>query len=141
MYFFLKLIQPITSSQLEPPPSLLKGGWELPKIESHGDYKTFCQKRGINLSSITFTMCLGKVRFPCITMQMGVSIAIMHVVFSAVNYAHNCLYCNYAGDSFIAMQVIVSSNNIMFLSLNDNFFLKLTRKHLKVLYQVCISQN
>ena len=34
----------------------------------------------------------------------GVAVAIMQVVFSTVDYAHNCFYCNYAGDSlFIAM--------------------------------------
>ena len=32
-----------------------------------------------------------------VIMQMGVS-AIMQVVFSAVHYAHDCVYCNYAGD-------------------------------------------
>ena len=31
-------------------------------------------------------------------MKMGVSVAIMQVVFSAVHYAHDCVYCNYAGD-------------------------------------------
>ena len=31
-------------------------------------------------------------------MQMGLSVAVMLVVFSAVHYAHNCVYCNYAGD-------------------------------------------
>ena len=37
-------------------------------------------------------------------MQVGVSVAIMHVVFSTVHYAHDCFYCNYAGESsFIAM--------------------------------------
>ena len=30
-------------------------------------------------------------------MQMGVSVAVMKVVFSAVHYAHDCFYCNYAG--------------------------------------------
>ena len=29
---------------------------------------------------------------------MVVSVAIMQVVFSAVHYAHDCVYCNYAGD-------------------------------------------
>ena len=33
-----------------------------------------------------------------VLIQMGVSVAIMQVVFSAVNYAHYCFYCNYAGD-------------------------------------------
>ena len=32
-------------------------------------------------------------------MQMGVSVAIMQVVFSAVHYAHDCFHCYYAGDS------------------------------------------
>ena len=31
---------------------------------------------------------------------MGVSVAIMQVVFSAVRYAQDCFRCNYAGDSF-----------------------------------------
>ena len=38
-----------------------------------------------------------------VIMQMGVSVAIMQVVFSTVHYAHDCFYCNYAGDSFIPM--------------------------------------
>ena len=33
-----------------------------------------------------------------VIMQMGVSVAIMQVVFSAVHYAHDRVYCNYAGD-------------------------------------------
>ena len=33
-----------------------------------------------------------------VIMQMGVSVAIMQVIFSAVHYAHDCVYCNYAGD-------------------------------------------
>ena len=33
-----------------------------------------------------------------VIMQMGVSVAIMQVVFSAVHYAHYCDYCNYAGE-------------------------------------------
>ena len=31
-------------------------------------------------------------------MQMEVSVAIMWVVFSAVHYAQDCVYCNYAGE-------------------------------------------
>ena len=31
--------------------------------------------------------------------QIGTSVAVMQVVFSAVHYAHGCVYCNYAGDS------------------------------------------
>ena len=33
-----------------------------------------------------------------VIMQMGVSVAIMQGVFSAVHYAHDCVYSNYAGD-------------------------------------------
>ena len=33
-----------------------------------------------------------------VIMQMGVSVAIIQVVFSVVHYAHDCFYCNYAGD-------------------------------------------
>ena len=41
-------------------------------------------------------------------MQVGVSITIMQVVFSAVDYAYDCFHCNYAVDSFfIAMLVTV----------------------------------
>ena len=35
-----------------------------------------------------------------VMMQMGVPVAIMQVVFSAVHYAYDCFYCNYAGESF-----------------------------------------
>ena len=35
-----------------------------------------------------------------IIMQMGVFVTIMQVVFSAVHYAHDCFYCNYAGEYF-----------------------------------------
>ena len=37
------------------------------------------------------------VRVYVVIMQMKVSVAIMQVVFSAVHYAHDCFYCNYAG--------------------------------------------
>ena len=30
--------------------------------------------------------------------QMGISGAIMQVIFSAVHYAHDSVYCSYAGD-------------------------------------------
>ena len=33
-----------------------------------------------------------------VIMQMGVFVAIMQVVFSAVHYAHDCVYCSYVGD-------------------------------------------
>ena len=35
-----------------------------------------------------------------VIMLMGVSFAIMQVVFSVVHYAHDCFFCNCAGDSF-----------------------------------------
>ena len=31
-------------------------------------------------------------------MWVTIFVAIMQVVFSAVHYAHDCVYCNYAGD-------------------------------------------
>ena len=38
-------------------------------------------------------------------MQMEVSVAIMQVVFSADHDAHDCFYCDYAGDSFFYSHV------------------------------------
>ena len=38
-------------------------------------------------------------------MQMGISVAIMQVVFSAVHYAHYYFYCNCAGDCFCCSYV------------------------------------
>ena len=35
-----------------------------------------------------------------VIMQMGVYVAIMQVIFSAVHYAHDCVSCNYACESF-----------------------------------------
>ena len=35
-----------------------------------------------------------------VIMQMGVSVAIMQVVFAALHYVHDCFCCNYAGESF-----------------------------------------
>ena len=35
-----------------------------------------------------------------VIMPVGVSVAIMQVIFSAVNYAHDCFFCNYAVDYF-----------------------------------------
>ena len=34
------------------------------------------------------------------TMQVGVSVAIMQVLFSTVHYAHDYFYCSYTGDYF-----------------------------------------
>ena len=55
-------------------------------------------------------------------MQIGVSVAIIQVIFSAVYYAQNCFYCIYAYNSFIAMLVTVSSNSFTLLSLTDSLF-------------------
>ena len=41
--------------------------------------------------------------------------------------------------SIVAMYVTASSSNCIFLSNWHSFFIKLTRQHLKALYQVCIS--
>ena len=61
--------------------------------------------------------------FFVVFMQMGVSITIMQVVFSAVDYAHDSFYCNYAVDSFfIAMLVAVLCNTFIILSLTDSLF-------------------
>ena len=38
-------------------------------------------------------------------MQMGVSVAIMPVIFSAVHYSHDYFYCNYAGGCFCCSYV------------------------------------
>ena len=35
-----------------------------------------------------------------VIMPMGVSVAIMQVVFSAVHYAHDCFYSIYTGEYF-----------------------------------------
>ena len=58
-----------------------------------------------------------------VIMQMGVSAAIIQVVFSVVHYAHDCFYCNYSGESFFYSYVgRISSNNFIFLSLTDSLF-------------------
>ena len=56
-----------------------------------------------------------------VIMQMGVSVVIMQVVVSAVHYAHDCVYCNYAGDFPLSLcrwqfQVTIS------YSLTDSLF-------------------
>ena len=56
-----------------------------------------------------------------VIMQMGVSVTIMQVVFSAVHYAHDPIVIMQMTSS-LAMQVTVSSNNFLFLSLSDNLF-------------------
>ena len=41
-------------------------------------------------------------------MQLGVSVAVMHVLFSTVHYAHGYFYCNYAGGFFRCSHVCES---------------------------------
>ena len=41
-----------------------------------------------------------RVAIVIVVMQIGIPVAIMQVVFFAVHYAHDCVYCNYAGDFF-----------------------------------------
>ena len=55
-------------------------------------------------------------------MQVGVSVAIMQVLLSAM---HNCFYCKMQVTvSIIAMQMTLSSNNFMCLSLTGTHFSK-----------------
>ena len=49
---------------------------------------------------VTFSAANMWVTICILIMQKGVSAAIMQVVFSAVDYAHDCFYCNYSDDSF-----------------------------------------
>ena len=69
-------------------------------------------------------------------MQVEVSVAIMHVELSAVNYSHVCFY--------LIMQVNVSVIGKFQLTVLYSFFrhlcfVKLTTKHLKAIYQVFMS--
>ena len=45
-----------------------------------------------------------------VIMQIGVSVAIIQMVFFAVHYAHDCFSCNYAGESFFYSYVRDSFN-------------------------------
>ena len=75
-----------------------------------------------------------------VIMQMVVSVAIMQVVFSASPYAHDCFYLIVQVTiSGIAMLLTVSSTTYIPLSKWQSFFIKLTGKYLRALYQVCIS--
>ena len=38
-----------------------------------------------------------------VIMQVGVSVTVMQVVFSAVHYAHDCFYCTYTSERFYYM--------------------------------------
>ena len=58
-------------------------------------------------------------------MHVGAPVAIMQVVFSAVHYADNYLYCNYTGDCSVVamyMYVTVSNGNFIIFSLTDTHF-------------------
>ena len=46
-------------------------------------------------------------------MQMGVSVAIMQVVFSAVHYAHDCFHCYYAGNSDVGEFIVTISYSFL----------------------------
>ena len=35
-----------------------------------------------------------------VIMQVGVSVTVMQMIYSAVHFAHDCFYCNYTGDCF-----------------------------------------
>ena len=74
-------------------------------------------------------------------MQVGVSVAIMQVVFSAVQYAHGYFYWNYGGDCFSCSYVCDSFKQQRYIPFCNwqPLFIKLTRKHLRALYKVCIS--
>ena len=75
------------------------------------------------------------------SMQMGVSVAIMQVVFSAVHCTLDCFYCNYASDSFFYSYVgdsFIWQFRIPFSNCQP-LFIKLAREHWKTLYKVCIS--
>ena len=64
-------------------------------------------------------------------MQVGVSVAVMQVVLSAV---HNWFYCKMQVTvPVVAMQVTLSSNSFVFLSLTGTTFHKLDRKTFKVI--------
>ena len=47
---------------------------------------------------VTVSAANVRVTIFIVIMQMGVPVAIMQVVFSAMHYAHDSVYCNYAGD-------------------------------------------
>ena len=73
--------------------------------------------------------------------QVGVSVAIMQVLFSAVHHARDYFYYNYAVGCFCCSYVCDSFKWQLYIRFCNwhAFFIKLTRKHLKALYQVCIS--
>ena len=59
----------------------------------------------VTIMQVTVSVAVMQLEVPaanmCVTIffvirQMGVSVAIMQVVFSAVHYTHDCVYCNYA---------------------------------------------
>ena len=69
------------------------------------------------------------------------SVAIMQVVFSTVYYPHDYFYYNYASGCFRCSHVCDNFKQQLYIPFSNwlPFFIKLTRKHLKTLYQVCIS--
>ena len=73
-------------------------------------------------------------------MQVGDSVAIMQVLFSSVHYAHDYFYYNYAGSYFRCSHACDSIKQQLYIPFSSRylFVIKLTRKHLKALYQVSI---
>ena len=67
------------------------------------------------------------------TMQVGVSVATIQVVFSTVDYAHEYSYWSYAGDCFCCSYVCDSFKKQLYIPFSNwyPFFIKLTRKHQK----------
>ena len=66
-------------------------------------------------------------------MLVGISVAIMQVVFSAVHYAHDYFYCDSAGDCFCCSYVCDSFKYQLCIPFTNwyLFFIKLNRKHQK----------
>ena len=75
-----------------------------------------------------------------VIMQVRVSALIMQVVFCTVHYVHDCFYCNFAGDCFCYNYAGDSFRQRFYIPFWNcrPLFIKLTKKHLQALYQVCI---
>ena len=66
-------------------------------------------------------------------MHVGFSFAIMQVVVTAVHYALDYFYCNYAGDCFCYSYVCDSFKQQLYIPFTNwsSFFIELTRQHQK----------
>ena len=70
--------------------------------------------------------------FFIVIMQVGVSVAVMQVVFSTVHYVYDSFYCNFASDCVCYSYVGDSlNNNFIFISLTEPTFYKIDRKTFK----------